>query len=61
MRPCHDHHGYKTTIVSDAVSSRSPERHRATLETFESHFGWVLTTDAVLRVLAERVDARAIV
>jgi nicotinamidase-related amidase len=47
-------HGYRTTIVSDAVSSRSPERHRITLDTFESHYGWVLTTDRMLEALAER-------
>ena len=41
-------HGYKTTIVSDAVSSRAPDRHRATLDTFAGHFGWVMSTDAVL-------------
>jgi len=48
------HHGYKTTVVSDAVSSRAPERHRATLDTFAGHYGWVLTTDEVLHELRDR-------
>jgi nicotinamidase-related amidase len=52
-------HGYPTTIVADAVSSRAPERHRATLDTFAGHYGWVLTTDQVLRAVAEAVEARA--
>ena len=47
-------HGYKTTIVSDAVSSRAPDRHRATLETFAAHYGWVLPTEAVLEGLTAR-------
>ena len=45
------HHGYKTTIVSDAVSSRQPHRHAATLDTFAGHYGWVATTQEVLRAL----------
>jgi len=44
-------HGYKTTIVADAVSSRDPERHRASLDTFAAHYGWVLSTDDVLEGL----------
>lgn len=49
-------HGYRTTIVSDAVSSRVPDRHRATLETFAAHYGWVLPTEAVLEGLTARAD-----
>jgi nicotinamidase-related amidase len=49
------HHGYKTTIVSDAVSSRQPHRHAATLETFDGHYGWVAATNDVLRALGERL------
>jgi nicotinamidase-related amidase len=52
-------HGYKTTIVEDAVSSRAPERHRATLDTFGAHYGWVLPTDAVLERLGAPVGSRA--
>jgi nicotinamidase-related amidase len=51
-------HGYKTTIVADAVSSRAPERHRATLETFAAHYGWVLSTDDVLKGLGARASGR---
>ena len=47
-------HGYKTTIVADAVSSRAPDRHRATLDTFAGHYGWVLPTEAVLEGLTSR-------
>jgi len=47
-------HGYRTTIVSDALSSRVPDRHRATLETFAAHYGWVLPTEAVLEGLTAR-------
>jgi nicotinamidase-related amidase len=47
-------HGYRTTIVSDAVSSRAPERHGATLDTFAAHYGWVVPTDAVLEGLARK-------
>jgi nicotinamidase-related amidase len=47
-------HGYKTTIVADAVSSRAPERHRATLDAFAGHYGWVQRTDEVLEGLSAR-------
>jgi nicotinamidase-related amidase len=48
------HHGYKTTIVSDAVSSRQPHRHAAALDTFAGHYGWVATTREVVRALGQR-------
>jgi nicotinamidase-related amidase len=47
------HHGYKTTLVSDAVSSYLPDLHAATLENFRRKFGWVSTTGEVLQALAE--------
>jgi nicotinamidase-related amidase len=42
------HHGYRTTIVSDAVSSFAPHLHAATLENFGMKFGWVADTNTVL-------------
>ncbi len=45
------HHGYRTTVVADAVSSFSPALHAATLENFAMKFGWVADTDTVLRWL----------
>jgi nicotinamidase-related amidase len=42
------HHGYRTTVVSDAVSSFAPHLHAATLENFALKFGWVADTDTVL-------------
>lgn len=35
------HHGYRTTIVSDAVSSCNPDLHAAMLKNFAMKFGWV--------------------
>jgi len=48
------HHGYKTTVVSDAVSSYIPDLHAATLKNLAHKFGWVSTTDEVLQALSER-------
>jgi nicotinamidase-related amidase len=42
------HHGYRTTVVSDAVSSYVPDLHEATLKNFALKFGWVVDTDTVL-------------
>jgi nicotinamidase-related amidase len=42
------HHGHRTTVVSDAVSSFVPHLHAGTLENFVMKFGWVADTDAVL-------------
>lgn len=42
------HHGYRTTIVADAVSSYAPDLHAATLKNFAMKFGWVADTDTVL-------------
>lgn len=52
------HHGYKTTLVSDAVSSYLPDLHAATLKNFAFKFGWVKTTDEVLQAMSERFDQR---
>ena len=45
------HHGFRTTIVRDAVSSFDPELHAATLKNFASKFGWVEDSEAVIRLL----------
>lgn len=50
------HHGYRTTLVSDAVSSYMPDLHAATLKNFALKFGWVSTTDEVLEALASRIQ-----
>lgn len=42
------HHGFRTTIVSDAVSSYAPDLHNATLKNFGLKFGWVADTPTVL-------------
>ena len=47
------HHGYRTTVVADAVSSFAPHLHAATLENFAMKFGWVADTDTVLTWLPE--------
>ena len=47
------HHGYRTTVVADAVSSYAPHLHAATLENFALKFGWVAAADAVLTWLPE--------
>jgi nicotinamidase-related amidase len=47
------HHGYRTTVVADAVSSYAPHLHAATLENFALKFGWVADADAVLAWMTE--------
>jgi nicotinamidase-related amidase len=46
------HHGFATTLVSDAVSSFAPDLHAATLKNFAMKFGWVESSDAVVAALA---------
>lgn len=41
------HHGFRTTIVSDGVSSFAPGLHAATLENFAMKFGWVAGAEDV--------------
>ena len=48
------HYGYKTTLVSDAVSSYLPDLHAATLKNFALKFGWVSATREVLHALESR-------
>lgn len=45
------HHGFRTTIVSDAVSSFAPDLHAATLKNFAMKFGWVADSADLLRRL----------
>ena len=45
------HHGFRTTMVRDAVSSFAPDLHAATLKNFASKFGWVEDSEAVMRLL----------
>jgi len=45
------HHGFRTTLVRDAVSSFAPDLHAATLKNFASKFGWVEDSAAVMRLL----------
>jgi nicotinamidase-related amidase len=42
------HHGYRTTMVADAVSSFAPDLHAATLKNFAMKFGWVADTRTAL-------------
>ena len=48
------HHGYRTTLVADAVSSYLPDLHAATLKNFALKFGWVSTAREVVSALESR-------
>jgi len=45
------HHGYRTTIVSDGVSSFAPDLQAATLKNFAMKYGWVADAATVLEWL----------
>jgi len=45
------HHNFKTTLVSDAVSSYVPDLHAATLKNFGMKFGWVESSENLLKLL----------
>ena len=47
------HHGYKTTMITDAVSSFAPDLHTATIRNFAMKFGWTKTTAEVVQKLKE--------
>jgi nicotinamidase-related amidase len=47
------HHGFRTTMVKDAVSSFAPDLHEATLKNFAMKFGWVETSEAVAEALPQ--------
>ena len=50
------HHGFATTLASDAVSSFAPDLHAATLKNFAMKFGWVEDTAAIAKSLAHHSD-----
>lgn len=52
------HHGYKTTLVADGVSSYMPDLHAATIKNFAMKFGWVNNTDDILKQLASRLNSK---
>lgn len=41
------HHGYRSTMVADGVSSFAPDLHAATLKNFAMKFGWVADAETV--------------
>lgn len=45
------HHGFKTVLLSDAVSSFDPELHAATLRNFAMKFGMVMDSGRFLSLL----------
>jgi nicotinamidase-related amidase len=45
------HHGFRTSLVEDAVSSFAPDLHAAALKNFAMKFGWVVDTAAVIEAL----------
>lgn len=53
------HHGFRTTVVSDAVSSFASDLQAATLKNFAMKFGWVETSAAVIARLKEPARAAA--
>jgi nicotinamidase-related amidase len=46
------HHGFRTVLLSDAVSSFDPELHAASLRNFAMKFGMVMDSAAFLRAVA---------
>jgi nicotinamidase-related amidase len=51
------HHGYRTTIVADAVSSYMPDLHAAMLKNFALKFGWVSPAEELIAELRQRRGA----
>jgi nicotinamidase-related amidase len=51
------HHGYRTTIVADAVSSYMPDLHAAVLKNFALKFGWVSSAEELIAELRQRRGA----
>lgn len=45
------HHGFRATVVEDAVSSFAADLHEATLKNFAMKFGWVSKSDLILSKL----------
>jgi nicotinamidase-related amidase len=46
------HHGFRATVVEDAVSSFAPDLHAAALKNFAMKFGWVEKSDRIVSKLA---------
>jgi nicotinamidase-related amidase len=46
------HHGFRATVVEDAVSSFAPDLHAATLKNFAMKFGWTATSDTIVTKIA---------
>lgn len=46
------HHGFRATVVEDAVSSFAPDLHAAALKNFAMKFGWVSKSQPILAELA---------
>lgn len=42
------HHGYRTTIAEDGVSSFAPDLQAATLKNFAMKFGWVSKSETII-------------
>jgi nicotinamidase-related amidase len=49
--------GYRTTIVSDAVSTYAPDLQAAVLKNFAHKFGWVSTAGEIIEALGGRAGA----
>lgn len=45
------HHGFRTTMAEDAVSSFAPTLHAATLQNFAMKFGWVEKSETIVEML----------
>lgn len=46
------HHGFRATVVEDAVSSFAPDLHDAALKNFAMKFGWVEKSERIVSKLA---------
>jgi nicotinamidase-related amidase len=46
------HHGFRTMLCADAVSSYAPDLHAATLRNFAMKFGWVEPSTTLTTLLA---------
>jgi nicotinamidase-related amidase len=51
--------GYRTTVISDAVSSYVPDLHAAVLKNFALKFGWVSTADEVIAAVKQKAASPA--
>lgn len=47
------HHGFRTTMVEDGVSSFAPDLQAATLKNFGMKFGWVVRSERIVSALSE--------